>query len=114
MLFQVHFLSLLLEERGAGDLAAVAEHVRQKLIRRHPHVFGETEDVARSATGQERPEADQPNQNAGQDAPRRGLSSGEVLQNWDRIKQDEPGREPSAHWELEPEVSDPRDGVPPP
>ena len=66
VLFQVHFLSLLLEERGAGDLAEVAEHCRQKLIRRHPHVFG---DVA----------AD---------------SAGEVLRNWDAIKADEEGREP--------------------
>lgn len=41
VLFQVYFLSLLLEERGKGDLATVAEHCRQKLIRRHPHVFGE-------------------------------------------------------------------------
>jgi MazG family protein len=41
VLFQVHFLALLLEERGSGDLAAVAEHCTQKLIRRHPHVFGE-------------------------------------------------------------------------
>jgi uncharacterized protein YabN with tetrapyrrole methylase and pyrophosphatase domain len=41
VLFQVHFLSLLLEERGAGDLAAVAGHVTEKLIRRHPHVFGD-------------------------------------------------------------------------
>ncbi|MGH2832049.1 MAG: MazG nucleotide pyrophosphohydrolase domain-containing protein, partial [Solirubrobacteraceae bacterium] len=40
VLFQVVFLSLLLEERDAGDLAQVAEHVRQKLIRRHPHIFG--------------------------------------------------------------------------
>ena len=47
VLFQVHFLSLLLEERGAGDLAQVAEHVRQKLIRRHPHVFGEVEAADR-------------------------------------------------------------------
>lgn len=39
VLFQVHFLALLLEERGAGSLADVAEHCRQKLIRRHPHVF---------------------------------------------------------------------------
>ena len=39
VLFQVHFLSLLLEERGAGTMADVAEHCRQKLIRRHPHVF---------------------------------------------------------------------------
>jgi uncharacterized protein YabN with tetrapyrrole methylase and pyrophosphatase domain len=43
VLFQVHFLSLLLEERGAGDLAQVAGHATEKLIRRHPHVFGETE-----------------------------------------------------------------------
>lgn len=41
VLFQVMFLSMLLEERGAGSLAEVAEHCREKLIRRHPHVFGE-------------------------------------------------------------------------
>jgi len=43
VLFQVHFLALLLEERGTGDLATVAEHCTQKLIRRHPHVFGDVE-----------------------------------------------------------------------
>jgi len=64
VLFQVYFLSLLLEERGQGDLAAVADHCRQKLIRRHPHVFGdaEAEDAAT------------------------------VLRNWDQIKRAEPGR----------------------
>jgi MazG family protein len=41
VLFQVHFLALLLEERGVSDLGQVAEHATQKLIRRHPHVFGE-------------------------------------------------------------------------
>jgi len=41
VLFQVHFLSLLLEERGAGDLTRVASDVTDKLIRRHPHVFGD-------------------------------------------------------------------------
>ncbi|MGH2803782.1 MAG: MazG nucleotide pyrophosphohydrolase domain-containing protein, partial [Thermoleophilaceae bacterium] len=41
VLFQVYFLSLLLEERGAGSLAEVADHCRAKLIRRHPHVFGD-------------------------------------------------------------------------
>jgi len=66
VLFQVHFLSLLMEERGAGDLAAVAEHCRQKLIRRHPHVFGDRE-VA---------------------------NAGEVLRNWDQIKKTEEGRAP--------------------
>ena len=72
VLFQVHFLALLLEERGAGSLAQVAEHCRQKLIRRHPHVFGEV--TARSA--------------------------GEVLRNWDAIKRDEPGREPGLFGEV--------------
>ncbi|MGH2920143.1 MAG: MazG family protein [Solirubrobacteraceae bacterium] len=66
VLFQVHFLSLLLEERGAGDLAAVAEHCRRKLIRRHPHVFGDVE----------------------------AESAREVLRNWDQIKAGEEGREP--------------------
>jgi uncharacterized protein YabN with tetrapyrrole methylase and pyrophosphatase domain len=41
VLFQVIFLSLLLEERGEGDLAAVAESCAAKLIRRHPHVYGD-------------------------------------------------------------------------
>jgi uncharacterized protein YabN with tetrapyrrole methylase and pyrophosphatase domain len=42
VLFQVYFLSLLLEEREAGNLAEVADRCREKLIRRHPHVFGDT------------------------------------------------------------------------
>jgi len=72
VLFQVHFLSLLLEERGAGDLAAVAEHCRQKLIRRHPHVFGDVE----------------------------AADAGEVLRNWDQIKAGEAGREPGLFGEV--------------
>ena len=43
VLFQVLFLSLLLEERGEGNLAAVAESCAAKLIRRHPHVYGDRE-----------------------------------------------------------------------
>jgi uncharacterized protein YabN with tetrapyrrole methylase and pyrophosphatase domain len=43
VLFQVLFLSLLLEERGEADLAAVAESCAAKLIRRHPHVYGDRE-----------------------------------------------------------------------
>ncbi|MDQ3858525.1 MAG: nucleoside triphosphate pyrophosphohydrolase [Actinomycetota bacterium] len=39
LLFQVYFLSLLLEERGAGDLETVARRAHDKLVRRHPHVF---------------------------------------------------------------------------
>jgi XTP/dITP diphosphohydrolase/tetrapyrrole methylase family protein/MazG family protein/ATP diphosphatase len=72
VLFQVHFLSLLLEERGAGTLADVAEHIRQKLIRRHPHVFGDVE----------------------------AETAGQVLRNWDQIKREEPGREPGIFGEV--------------
>jgi XTP/dITP diphosphohydrolase/tetrapyrrole methylase family protein/MazG family protein/ATP diphosphatase len=43
LLFQVYFLALLLEERGAGDLEQVARAVHAKLVRRHPHVFGDVE-----------------------------------------------------------------------
>ena len=64
VLFQVHFLALLLEERGGGDLASVAEGTRSKLIRRHPHVFGESD----------------------------ATSAGEVLTNWDRIKREQEGK----------------------
>ena len=72
VLFQVHFLSLLLEERGHGSLAEVADHVHAKLVRRHPHIFGETEVD----------------------------SSGEVLRNWDRIKKNEDGREPGIFGDM--------------
>jgi MazG family protein len=72
VLFQVHFLSLLLEERGAGDLAEVANQVTEKLIRRHPHVFGDVQ-------------AD---------------TSSEVRRNWDQIKQTEPGRESGVFGEV--------------
>jgi MazG family protein len=65
VLFQVYFLSLLLEERGSGSLAAVARHCADKLVRRHPHVFGQAE--VRDAD--------------------------EVLRRWDAIKRSEPGRE---------------------
>ncbi len=41
LLFQVYFLALLLEERGVGDLASVAEAIHGKLVRRHPHVFSD-------------------------------------------------------------------------
>ena len=43
LLFQVYFLSLLLEERGEGDLESVAREVHAKLVRRHPHVFGDAD-----------------------------------------------------------------------
>src|SRR4051812_3537566 len=69
LLFQVYFLSLLLSEEGAGDLEDVARAAHEKLVRRHPHVFGDV--VARTA--------------------------GRVRVNWERIKTDEEGREGIFH-----------------
>lgn len=39
LLFQVVFHARMAEERGWFDFAAVARAIREKLIRRHPHVF---------------------------------------------------------------------------
>ena len=49
LLFQVVFLAHLCDEAGEGDLAAVAEAITAKLIRRHPHVFGDAEAETPSA-----------------------------------------------------------------
>lgn len=92
VLFQVHFLSLLLEERGAGDMAQVAEHCREKLIRRHPHVFKPASPLL--PPGPEESETDGPR------LPRPGMpgdspestTSSDVLKNWDRIKREVEGR----------------------
>jgi uncharacterized protein YabN with tetrapyrrole methylase and pyrophosphatase domain len=41
MLMQVVFHCQLAKERGAFDFEDVARHIAQKLVRRHPHVFGQ-------------------------------------------------------------------------
>jgi len=69
LLFQVYFLSLLLEERGGGDLEQAARLIHQKLVRRHPHVFGEVE----------------------------AETAGRVRANWEQIKRDQEGREGIFH-----------------
>ena len=43
LLFQTYFLSLLLAEKGVGDLSDVARGIHEKLVRRHPHVFGDAQ-----------------------------------------------------------------------
>jgi uncharacterized protein YabN with tetrapyrrole methylase and pyrophosphatase domain len=40
LLLQVVFHCQLARERGVFDFDQVAEHIADKLIRRHPHVFG--------------------------------------------------------------------------
>ena len=69
LLFQVFFLSLLLEEQGEGDLDDVTRAVHDKLVRRHPHVFGDAE--ARTA--------------------------GRVRERWEAIKAEQEGREGVFH-----------------
>jgi MazG family protein len=69
LLFQVYFLALLLQEEGAGDLERVARSIHEKLVRRHPHVFGEVE--ARTAA--------------------------RVRENWERIKREQEERQGIFH-----------------
>jgi MazG family protein len=69
LLFQVYFLSLLLQERGSANLEEVARLVHEKLVRRHPHVFGDAE--ARTA--------------------------GRVRERWDEIKRTDEEREGIFH-----------------
>ena len=69
LIFQVYFLALLLEEEGRDGLEEVARSVHTKLVRRHPHVFGEAE--ARTAA--------------------------RVRERWERIKVEEEAREGIFH-----------------
>jgi MazG family protein len=69
LLFQVYFLSLLLAEQGKGDLETVARAAHEKLVRRHPHVFGEVE----------------------------ARTPGRVRENWERIKREQEDREGVFH-----------------
>ena len=64
LLFQVYFLALLLEERGNGDLEQAARLIHEKLVRRHPHVFGDVE----------------------------AETAGGVRSNWETIKREQEGR----------------------
>ncbi len=58
LLLQTVFHANIAEERGAFRLQQVIEQVAEKMVRRHPHVFGEEE----------------------------AATSGEVLRNWEAIK----------------------------
>ena len=69
LLFQVFFLALTLQEKDHADLETITRAVHEKLVRRHPHVFGD--NVADSA--------------------------GAVRLHWERIKRDQEGREGVFH-----------------
>ena len=76
VLFQVVFLSLLMEERGEGDLARIANQLTDKLIRRHPHVY--------------------PPEQSGRSE---GIETADdVRRQWDEIKRDVEGRKSEKDW----------------
>jgi XTP/dITP diphosphohydrolase/tetrapyrrole methylase family protein/MazG family protein/ATP diphosphatase len=54
LLYQTYFLALLPAERGSGDLETVARGAHDKLVRRHPHVFGEAASPGTPARVKER------------------------------------------------------------
>jgi ATP diphosphatase len=49
LLLQVVFHSRMAQEQGSFDFGAVVEAITAKLIRRHPHVFGEARDLPPAA-----------------------------------------------------------------
>ena len=57
LLFQVVYHARMAEELAAFDFDAVAHHCTDKMIRRHPHVFGGGTDVVSAAQQTERWEA---------------------------------------------------------
>jgi MazG family protein len=75
LLLQVLFYAEMAANEGHFTIADVLDHLNRKLIRRHPHVFGEE---ASKAAGNE----------AEVDAAVEG-SSAAVLRNWEEIKQAE-------------------------
>lgn len=51
LLFQVYFHARLAEERGAFDIAAVADAVVAKMMDRHPHVYGDADATTEGTIG---------------------------------------------------------------
>ena len=74
LLLQVLFYAQMSRDAGEFSIAEVVEGLNRKLVRRHPHVFGE---AASAAAGNR----------AGIIVGEGGISTGEVLRNWHGIKQ---------------------------
>ena len=66
LLYQIEFHATIAEQEGRFTIADVTQGIHDKLVRRHPHVFGDTGSDADDAAA--------------------------VLANWDEIKQVEKGR----------------------
>lgn len=84
LLLQVVFHARLAEEQDVFDFGDVVEAISDKLIRRHPHVFGD----------------------------KASLSSQDVLAQWSEIKAQEKAARAVARENSEPEPSSLLDGVP--
>ena len=69
LLLQVVLQAQIASEAGQFDLATVVQGITAKLIRRHPHVFG--------------------NQDGNQDGDRSVVSTDQVKQTWEQIKAEE-------------------------
>ena len=69
LLLQVIFHSILAEETGAFTISDVIESVHTKMVRRHPHVFGDV----------------------------KAKNSKEVLKNWEQIKSEERAEKTARH-----------------
>lgn len=72
LLLQVLFYAEMAEEAGHFSISDVIANLNRKLIRRHPHVFG---DEASAAAG-----------NRAEGLDTEGIGATEVLRNWDQIK----------------------------
>jgi MazG family protein len=81
LLLQVLFYAEMAANEGHFSIADVLDHLNRKLIRRHPHVFGE--EASRAAGNQ-----------ANVDAAVADTPDG-VLRNWEQIKASEKGSKPS-------------------
>jgi len=75
LLLQVLFYAQMAAESGYFTIAEVIETLNRKLIRRHPHVFG---DEAAAAAG-----------NRAEGMETSGIDAGQVLRNWEEIKKHE-------------------------
>ncbi len=82
LLLQVLFYAEMAANEGRFTIVDVLDHLNRKLIRRHPHVFGE--EASRAAGNQ-----------ADVDAAVEG-SSAAVLRNWEEIKAAEKKQKPAA------------------
>ncbi|MHB8160743.1 MAG: nucleoside triphosphate pyrophosphohydrolase [Thermoleophilia bacterium] len=69
LLFHIFFLAHLAEENGWGNLAGITRGIIEKLVRRHPHVYGD----------------------------KTAANASEVVERWERIKRDQEGRQGIFH-----------------